>query len=53
MEIVRYMIEVLKLDTNVKDTEGNNPFFTALEHGHLNVVQYFIEERNFSPNSTK
>lgn len=47
------MIENLKLDLNIKDNEGNTPFFTAIEHGHLDIVQYFIEELNQSPNSTK
>jgi len=47
------MVENLKLDVNVKDNEGNSPFFTAIEHGHLNMVQYFIEELNFSPNTCK
>lgn len=53
LEIVRYMIENLKLDTYVKDNQGNNPFFTAVEHGHLNIVEYFIEELNFNANDTK
>ena len=30
LEIVKYMVETLKLDTNIKDSEGNNPFFTAV-----------------------
>lgn len=47
------MVENLKLDINVKDNEGNSPFFTAIEHGHLNMVQYFIEELKFSPNTCK
>jgi len=29
------MIEVIGVDHNVKDKEGNNPFFTAVEHGRI------------------
>jgi len=35
LSVVQHMIQGLNLDTLVKDKEGNNPFFTAVEHGHL------------------
>lgn len=35
VEIMRHLVETYKIDYKVKDKEGNTPFFTAVEHGHL------------------
>ena len=47
------MIDILKVDYEVKDKEGNTPFFTAVEHGFLHLVKYFVEELKISPHSAK
>lgn len=49
-EVVRHLVESVGLDLRVRDKEGNSPFFTAIEHGHLALVQYFVEEANCSCN---
>ena len=41
------------MDYRVKDKEGNIPFFTAIEHGNLELVKYFIEEGKCSASETK
>lgn len=41
--MVRHMIEALKVDHSLKDKEGNSGFLTAVEHGHVDMVKYFIE----------
>ena len=43
VSIVSYLIETMKLDSQIKDKEGNTPFFTAVEHGFLDLVKYFVE----------
>jgi hypothetical protein len=53
VDIIRHLIETVGLDHQVRDKEGNSPFFTAIEHGHLELVQYFVEECKSSPNETK
>ena len=40
----------MKVEHGVKDQEGNNAYFTAIEHGHLELVKYFVEELKYSPN---
>lgn len=40
--VVQHLIEGLGVDFRVKDKEGNIPFFTAIEHGHLELVRYFV-----------
>ena len=42
VSIVSYLIETIKLDYQIKDNEGNNPFFTAVEHGCIDLVKYFV-----------
>jgi len=37
------MIETIGADYSIKDKEGNSPYFTAIEHGHYDLVHYFIE----------
>lgn len=44
MELVRYLIEEYKADFHIKDSEKNTPFLTAVQHGHLSLVAYFVEE---------
>ena len=53
VSIVSYLIETMKLDYQVKDKEGNTPFFTAVEHGFLDLVKYFVDEMKISPLSVK
>jgi len=43
LDVLKYLIETVKLDYIAKDKEGNNSFFTAVEHGHLHIVKYFVE----------
>jgi hypothetical protein len=43
LTITKYLIDVLKLDINVKDNDGNNILFTAIEHGHIDHIKYCIE----------
>jgi hypothetical protein len=42
LDIVRHLIEAVGVDHSPKDKEGNSPFLTAVEHGHLELVRYFI-----------
>lgn len=53
LEIVRHLIETVGLDYKIRDKEGNTPFLTSIEHGHLPLVQYFVEEIKTSPNESK
>lgn len=32
IDIVKHLVDNLKLDLNIKDGDGNTPFFTAVEH---------------------
>lgn len=41
------------MDYRVKDKDGNIPFFTAVEHGHLDLVRYFVEEGKCSATESK
>lgn len=33
-------------DINIVDKEGNNAFFTAISHYHLELVKYLVEKMN-------
>lgn len=35
LDIVKHLIEVLGVDHSPKDKDGNSPYLTAVEHGHL------------------
>lgn len=48
VSIVAYLVESIGLDVHVKDKEGNTPFFTAVEHGNLDLVRYFVDDRQLS-----
>ena len=50
---MKHLIENYKIDYQIKDKEGNTPFFTAIEHGHLDLLRYLVEDMNVSPFSTK
>ena len=43
----------MKVDYQIKDKEGNTPFFTAVEHGFLDLVKYFVDELKISALSIK
>ena len=47
------MIQSIGVDYRIKDKEGNTPYFIAVEHGSIQIVQYFIKELKFSVNETK
>lgn len=42
LEVLKYLIETFKVDYEVKDKEGNSPFFTAIQHGHFAIVKFFV-----------
>lgn len=49
LEVLKYLIETFKVDYEVKDKEGNSPFFTAIQHGHFAIVKFFVQELGMSP----
>lgn len=53
LDTVRHLVESIGLDYRIRDKEGNTPFFTSIEHGHLALVEYFVEEVKSSPNEAK
>ncbi|KRX10942.1 Ankyrin repeat-containing domain [Pseudocohnilembus persalinus] len=40
-------------DINIVDKEGNNAFFTAISHYHLELVKYLVEKMNQDVNQKK
>lgn len=51
-EVVRLLVEEYKADPHLKDSEKYTPFFTAVQHGHLPLVRYFVEELKQPVNTT-
>lgn len=45
-------MEEYKADVHVKDSEKNTPFLTAVQHGHLGLVQYFVEDLSTAVDSS-
>lgn len=43
IDVVKYLIEDLKIDPNIKDYEYANPLHCAVTGGHLDIVAYLVE----------
>lgn len=50
LQVVKYLIEDLKADANIKDDMHTTPLMTASCGGHLNIAKYLVEERNVDVN---
>lgn len=50
-EFTKHLIERFKMDPNVTNSYGFKPIHLAAECGHLNLVKYFIEDLQCSPDS--
>ncbi|EGR32010.1 hypothetical protein IMG5_098360 [Ichthyophthirius multifiliis] len=48
IKIVDYLIS-LQSDLNQQDSEGNNAFFIAVQHGHLDLVKYLCDNYKQDP----
>ncbi|KAI3868638.1 hypothetical protein MKX03_013148, partial [Papaver bracteatum] len=42
LNVLKYLIEELKLDVNMKDLKGRSPLLHATVAGHMNVVEYLL-----------
>jgi ankyrin repeat protein len=45
-------VEEYKADIHIKDSEKNTPFLTAVQHDHLSVIRYFVEELGYAVNTS-
>ena len=50
LDIVRYLIEEMNYDPNIRENDGLNALLLAANRGHLNIVKYLIEERKYDFN---
>lgn len=52
-DVVRYLVEKHEADMTKRNDRDlkNEAMHTAIKYGHLNILKYFIEEKNFDPNT--
>lgn len=49
IEIVKYLINDLKVDSNQANNRGNTPLLTSASQGHLPILKYLINECEVDP----
>ena len=52
-DIVRFLVEKLKLNPCCTDAEGTLPLHLACLQGHIDIVKYFVENLKMSPTSSR
>lgn len=52
IDIVKLLVQEYKADIHLKDSEKHTPFLTAIQHRHLDIVRYFVEELGEPVNGT-
>lgn len=50
LDIVKFLIEEIKVDPHEAAYEDKTPLLISAEKGHLEVVKYLIEEIKVDPN---
>ena len=48
LEIVKYFIEIIKIDPTIKDNNGNTPIYDAAYHDNIEIVKYLVNNNNLS-----